>query len=164
MLLLLRRQINLPLDRRFEIHLPRHNNRREPHASRTRLPDAPLRAAQLGEPFALGRAATDGQLRCDRVDAGFGQQGDVLALLVRHGSVGVVEAGADLGFALVEQVPVFEGVQGAGGWDDEGLVAVGRLGHQRSWDLCLGHHRWGYACLGHSLRSRLDDVVGHLIG
>ena len=74
-------------------------------------------------------------------------------LLVRHGSLGVLEAGTNLGFALVQHVPVVEGGHEARGWDAEGLAAVGGLGrHGRR--LCLGQH----------VRKRLGDLVGHLVG
>ena len=125
MLRLLRRPLNLPPDRLLEIHLPRHNHRREPGAPGSRFPDRSERPAELGEPFALGHAAPGWHLRRRGVDAGFGEQGDVLVLLVGHGPVGVSEADTDFGFALVQQVPVVEGGHGARGGDAEGL-AVGR--------------------------------------
>ena len=73
--------------------------------------------------------------------------------LGRHGPVGVVEAGADFGFALVEHVPVVERGHGARRWDDEGVAG--------GW--CLGYE-WRDLRLGYSLRSRLDDLVGYLVG
>ena len=73
--------------------------------------------------------------------------------LGRHGPVGVLEAGAGFGFALVEHVPVVERGHGARRWDDEGVA--------RGW--CLGYElrdMW----LWYSLRCRMDDLVGHLVG
>lgn len=147
-----RHRRNFSLHRLLKIHLPRHNHSAEPRPLRLSLPDTPERTSQLRDPFSFRQVATGWHLRRSRVDAGFGEQGDVLMFLGRHGAVGVLEADADFGFALVQHVPVVERGHGALRWDDEGLAA---------W-CCLGHEWWDLR-LGHSLRDWLDDMVGHLV-
>lgn len=102
MLRLLRRPLNLPPDRLLEIHLPRHNNRREPDVPGARFPGRSKHSAQLGEPFALEKTVADWYLRRRRVDASFGEQGDVLMLLIRYGLINVSKTDADLSFALIQ--------------------------------------------------------------
>ena len=142
MLLLPGRPCQFALHRFLKVHFARHNHGVEARSLGPRGPDGAERAAQLGEPLGFGHVAAGGHLGRGRVDAGFGEEGDVAVLGVRHGSVGVLEAGADFGLALVQQVPVVERGHGAGGWDVEGFAG---------------------GCGGDRLRHRMDDLVGRSI-
>lgn len=147
---------NLLIYRLHKILLPRHNHwiKETRYTVRSRPPNIPLRSCQLRQPLVLPHIATKRQLRRRGDDAGFAQVVNVTVFLSRHGTVGVLEAGADVDFTLIEHVPVIEWRHEALRWDDEGVVA-GAL-------RCLGHE-WRHLRLSRSLRDRLDNLVGWLV-
>lgn len=105
------------------------------------VPEFTDQALELLEPVASGPGAARRHMGSGGDGAGFCEEADVGLFLGRPGPVGVADAGADFGFALVKQVPVIERGQEAlwgDGEDVDVVVGGGESGCVWPWGHGLG--------------------------